>query len=657
MAIARMTKIMIVTHRSEAARVLEALQQAGLVQVLDAETAMVSKEWPELHVEFRRPKGLEEMVARLEKAIAFLKDYATEDTETSVFNPRVTIDKARYLEVVSGNRALELLSRAETIEENLNQLAAEGENLTGRIHALLPWEAMETPVEAIRQLNTVAVFPGLLPYQHFDDTSEALAGMGAAIERVGSTGNMHACIVACPRESAADVQKVLRSNDFEAVSFEGMTGRVSDLIAGHRKRLAAIEKAREDAKEQASEIAKDRLSLQILYDHYRNLLKREVTHAGAPATESVILFEGWAKKKDYRRIEKLISGFSASSVSEIAPAEGELPPVEIDNLAPVRPFELITRLYGLPVPTSIDPTAFLAPFFAIFFGLCLNDAGYGLVLMAVLAWVLKKARVNRGPFWMLMICAFATTVSGAITGGWFGDAITALLPEGPVRNGLDAIRIKLMLFDPMLQPMTFFALSLGLGYLQIQVGLFIAFVCNLLKKDIVAAIFDQLTWIVMLNCLVTVGLSKGGVLPASLAKPVGLSALVPAVLILLFSGRGMGWGGRIGFGVFQLFSTVFYMGDMLSYVRLMALGMVGAGFGIAINVLVKLVGQAPYVGWFLGALVFVVGHIFNLAMSMLGAFVHTMRLQFVEFFPKFFTGGGEEFAPLRNQYTYVDVRE
>ena len=148
-----------------------------------------------------------------------------------------------------------------------------------------------------------------------------------------------------------------------------------------------------------------------------------------------------------------------------------------------------------------------------------------------------------------------------------------------------------MLFDPMLQPMTFFALSLGLGYLQIQVGLFIAFVCNLLKKDIVAAIFDQLTWIVMLNCLVTVGLSKGGVLPASLAKPVGLSALVPAVLILLFSGRGMGWGGRIGFGVFQLFSTVFYMGDMLSYVRLMALGMVGAGFGIAINVLVKLVGQ------------------------------------------------------------------
>ena len=93
----------------------------------------------------------------------------------------------------------------------------------------------------------------------------------------------------------------------------------------------------------------------------------------------------------------------------------------------------------------------------------------------------------------------------------------------------------------------------------------------------------------------------------------------------------------------QLFSTVFYGGDILSYVRLMALGMVGSGFGMAINVLVKLVMEAPYVGWLLGAVVFVGGHLFNLAISMLGAFVHTMRLQFVEFFPKFFTGGGRDF--------------
>ena len=109
-------------------------------------------------------------------------------------------------------------------------------------------------------------------------------------------------------------------------------------------------------------------------------------------------------------------------------------------------------------------------------------------------------------------------------------------------------------------------------------------------------------------------------------------------------------------GVYQLFSTVFYMGDTLSYARLMALGMVGSGFGMAVNVLVKLVADVPYAGWLIGAVVFVVGHLFNIALSILGAFVHTMRLQFVEFFPKFFVGGGRDFIPLRKKYRHIQVK-
>ncbi len=216
---------------------------------------------------------------------------------------------------------------------------------------------------------------------------------------------------------------------------------------------------------------------------------------------------------------------------------------------------------------------------------------------------------------------------------------------------------SVMWFDPMTQPMTFFILSLGLGYFQIQFGLFIAFFHNLLtRKDVkAAAIYDQLTWIVMLNSLLGLGLSKGGLLPSALAGICGILAIVAGIVILLFSGRDLPWAGRIGMGVFNLFSTVFYGGDILSYVRLMALGMVGSGFGMAINVLVKLVMDVPYVGWLLGALVFVGGHLFNIALSVLGAFVHSLRLQFVEFFPKFFQGGGRLFTPLRNDYRYISI--
>jgi len=275
MAIAPMTKVMIVAHRSEAAAVLEALQQAGIVEVLDAERAMVSKDWPELQVEARRPKDLEEMVRRLDNAIVFLKDYAGDEADVSIFSPRVVIDKKKYSEVVDGAEALKLLEEAETVEAQIERLSTEYENVSGRLDGLLPWKALQTPVEEMRQLRSANCFAGMLPHQHFEETRAALAELSAAVEQVGSSGNMHACIIVCLTEVAGEVQKILRSGDFEAVSFEGMTGTVGELIAGCREKLAEIEKGLQEARQKARALAGKRLSLQILYDHYQNRLGKD----------------------------------------------------------------------------------------------------------------------------------------------------------------------------------------------------------------------------------------------------------------------------------------------------------------------------------------------------------------------------------------------
>jgi V/A-type H+-transporting ATPase subunit I len=493
-----------------------------------------------------------------------------------------------------------------------------------------------------------------VPTQHFDEFQRQLMEVGAAIQQVSTGGTREAVIVVALRENIEQIQKLLRSYEFEIVSFEPMTGTVASLIREHEQKLAGARSRLDEHRKSAAAISVNLLKLQVLYDHYRNMLEREQTQNHVPATEQTMILEGWCKKQDYPRLEKTVGRFDAASLSQIEPAAGEEVPIEIENSPLVRPFELITRLYGLPVPSSLDPTVFLAPFFAIFFGLCLADAGYGLLMIALLVWAAKKMQGNKTVLWLLLMCGVTTTLAGALTGGWFSDALTSLIPpDTRAYKVINGLRESIILFDPMTQPLTFFKLSLALGYFQIQFGLFVAFVFNLRKKDFVAAVCDQLTWIVMLGCLLGLGLSKVGILPAGLARVFGWTLILPAIGILFFSGRDMPWAGRLGMGAFNLFSTVFFGGDILSYVRLMALGMVGAGFGMAVNVLVKLVADAPYVGWLLGALVFVAGHVFNLGLSMLGAFVHTLRLQFVEYFPKFFQGGGREFAPLRNRYRYV----
>jgi V/A-type H+-transporting ATPase subunit I len=654
MAISLIQKVMIAVHRSQAGQLISALQDAGIVQILDAERAMVSKEWPELEVESKRPKETEELVVRLDKAVAFLNQYGKGKDGRSIFAPLIEVDQKSYTDIVHGSFAKELLDRAEQTQTTIDKLNSRAEALRSEIHKLLPWKELQTPIEQLGQLSSAVCLAGILPKQHFNEAVEAVVQIGAAVQMVGGEITTQPCLVFGIKESAQEIQKILRSFEFEVVGFEGIRGTVSENLSRRQKELAEIDAKLKETFKTARQLAGEKLKLEILADHYHNLLIRKQTQATAPETETTLFLESWVREKDYPKLMKIVESFDGAVAEAIEPAEGEEVPVEIENGSMIRPFESITRLYGMPIPSSIDPTVFLAPFFAIFFGLCMADAGYGLILVALLAWAIKKAQGDKKILWMLLVCSVTTFLAGVITGSWFGDAITSMLG---VESSLETVRVKLMLFDPMTEPMTFFLLALALGYFQIQCGLLIAFFANLIKKDWAAAICDQLIWVIHLNSLLCLGLANGGILPAAIVKPCVIIAIFTSLTILLSSVRSGGWGGRIGLGVYQLFSTVFYVGDVLSYARLMALSLVGSGFGMAINILVNLLADIPYIGWLLGAALFVGGHLFNIALSVLGAFVHSLRLQFVEFFPKFFTGGGIDFIPLRKEYRHIQVKQ
>jgi V/A-type H+-transporting ATPase subunit I len=518
---------------------------------------------------------------------------------------------------------------------------------------LTPWAPLETPVEEIGGLQQATCLLGLIPSQHLDQAAEQLTEFGAAFQPLGTAANRHACIIIALNENIADVQKLLRSAEFEPVNFERLTGTVPELIDRHQQELDQAKNQLREHYDKAASLSENLLNLQILLDHYTNLLNREQTRGTAPATEHTVLLEGWVKKREYPLLEKIVSTFQASSLSKIEPAEDEKIPVEIENTTYVRPFESITRLYGMPQYSNVDPTMVLAPFFTIFFALCLTDAAYGLILIAITAWLIRKIQGDKKMMWMFIICSVATVFAGAITGGWFGNAVQQFLPA------LKPLRAKVMWFDPMENSMMFFKLSLALGYIQVIFGICVALVHNLKQRLYIAAVFDQATWLVMLNSLVLFGLAIAGVIHSGLAGVFGPVAVVPALAIVLFSERNGGWGQRLGMGAYNLFSTVFFVGDILSYSRLMALGMVTAGFGMAVNIIVAMVAkiEVPVLGFVFAAIIFAGGHLFNAGMSVLSAFVHTLRLQFVEFFPKFFVGGGRTFEPLTKSYKHIYISE
>jgi len=654
MAISKMTKVLIISHRSEANDLLEAIQHAGICEIFSAEQAIVSKDSPDLCCAGLSPRDVEDKVESLGNVIDFLSSFSKSPKGiTAALAPRAVIEQSQYNSAIVNGKLAEIASDAEQVKHRIDALQTQIETYDFTLKHLKPWESLDIAVEQLGQLENANCLAGIIAAAKLDQIKPELNALDAIVEPVSKSNNKIACVIICLKENSAELHKLLRSIEFESANFESMAGTIADILEKTRAELLTAEKAIIEEKTKASEFAGNLLELQILFDHNNNLLSREQTQAMAPATDHTVIFEGWTKKTDYAKLEKIVSQFNASSLNKIEPVEDEDVPVEIENSRAIKPFEVVTRLYGMPQHIEIDPTILLAPFFAIFFALCLTDAGYGIIIILFSAYLIKKMQADKKLLWLLVTCSVVTIGAGALTGGWLGDTIQQFIP------GLSNLRKSMMWFDPLEKPMTFFALSCGLGYFHIMFGICTAFVHNLMKKDYAAAVFDCLTWLVMLNSLVLFGTSK---MAPNLIRPevgsfFGIVAMVPAALIFLFSQREGSWGARLGMGAYNLFSTIFYLGDVLSYLRLMALGMVTGGLAMAINVIAKIVSEIPYgIGIALAIVVFIGGHLFNVAISGLSAFVHTIRLQFVEFFPKFLVGGGREFKPLGKKYQHIYLK-
>lgn len=659
MAIDAMKKMSVLGHKSIRMPVLDVLQQLSAVHFKDLEREEDSHEpaakWAVA------PEEVTKMLGELDYLIGFLSPFMVKEgmfERLSSSKPKVTADNIQSYINNYKNQGThdEVRSMAHSLSEDSKKIY----DLKTELNMLAPWIDMDLPVEELDGGRIVDATPLKITADAYDSFMEAVKEelSDSDIYHVSDRDAFKYVIFISNREEKAKLISILGRLGLEKVNFAGMSGTPANIASSMSAKIKEIEAEQAHVKVKAAEYAKQVPVIKIIHDYYSNEKERVEAQRFLGDTRDTFFLEGWAKSKDAENIKNILEGrFDGIYVSLASPASDDNPPVALKNNSFITPFEGITRLYGVPNSGEFDPTPFLAPFFFIFFGLCMTDAGYGFIIVLIAAYVLMRFTLSPGSKNMAklaLFCGLSTIVAGAITGGWFGDLLN--LVGNPT---LISIKDSMTLFDPINEPLTFFILSLILGYTQVICGLVIE-VWDLLRHgDVRNAVFGQLPWITFflgLGLFLTqyVDVAKYGAVSI-----VGKWIWMGSLLFFLFF-YGCAWQEknilkRLGYGFLKIYGVIGYLSDILSYSRLLALGLATGAVANVINKIAILSLNIPVVGSVVMILILIGGHTYNLVLNCLSAAIHSLRLQFVEFFSKFFSGGGYIFNPFRRVDKYSIV--
>lgn len=667
MAKLQMQRVSICALKRDRKAVLEKMQKLGVMEVSSIE----DEELERLDTQTAR-QSFDKKTNGIESALTILQTYAPAKTsmfdglkgkdliESDEFNP-VIEDREEYL-----SASKKLIS----LEKEISEKKANISKTENQVEAIQPWLKLDIPMDYKGTQHTRTLIGTMAPLttlemvytfiKEYDDSLDAVE-----VEIINQDKDATYLCVVCLREEADKVEEALRLNGFARPA-----NPISQIPLAYEEELKAdirsYEKEIEDRISQVKEFESKRKGLKFVSDYYRMRKEKYEVLGTLPQSERTFFISGYIPKREVPKIQKAIGDVYTCIIDIDELGEEEEAPILLDNSTFPSSVEGVVSSYGLPGKDDVDPSMVTSIFYVIFFGLMLSDAAYGLVVFLACFIVLKKfPRMGiemRKSIRLFMYCGVSTTVWGVLFGGYFGDLISVV---SKVFFNKEII-IKPLWFAPLDNPMKLLIFSMLFGVIHLFVGLGVKGYLCIKNRDIVGFVSDVVFWYMMLIGLILmllpsqifVSMSQMNIVfpPAINTLAKGL-AIAGALGIFLMSGRSSkNFGLRLALGAYDLYNITGWVSDVLSYSRLLALGLATGVIASVINQMGTMAGKSV-LGVIIFIFAFVVGHTFNLGINMLGAYVHTCRLQYVEFFGKFYEGGGRAFRPFTTNTNYVDLKE
>lgn len=650
-----MNKINIIGLDNIKTDLIKEIMDLGVVEISSQDSKLTDPEWTSYVKKDGNENEVLDLDAKISKVNEVLISLERYDTsKIPLFSVRNSISSEKFKKALEDNlKVSENVNKVHELNKSFNELCSEENKTETAISSLKPWIKYEIPLE-MTETKYTSIFIGIVPI--IADVDKLKTEMtektdSSYMELIGSDKDQYYFSIICLAKEKEVVYDVLKQYGFSAVTFKELNDTAAANIMQYENSLKEIAIKKENIEKNITDLVSYKQEIQLFYDHLVIERDKNKILSNMLKTNTTFYIEGWIPNVSKDNIQKVLDKYECWYDIK-KPEEGEEFPILMDNNSFIQPFETITELYSLPSSSNIDPTVFMAPFYSIFFGLMLADVGYGAIMSILCFLVLKKYKPegNIQKFMKVFFyCGISTAFWGVMFGSWFGDAIPA---AAKLLFNSD-FTIKPLWLNPMEEPMTLLLFSFVFGVIHLFTGMAVNAYMLIRDGKTMDAVFDIGFWY---GFIIGIALWLFGntIIPGS--NQIGKwMTIIFAIGLVLTQGRAKkNIVGKLIGGVLSLYNITSYLSDILSYSRLLALGLATGVVSSVVSILGSMGGRN-----ILGILVFVIamaiGHSFNFAINALGAFVHSARLQYVEFFGKFYEGGGEAFNPLIKKTKYYKI--